>query len=333
MNRDRILEIAEGLNFTNVLAHSRNVQCSCPLARWEHPKGSDSKPSMGILIDPQHPSVVNCFACGFKGTLQYLVERLQFHQPDVDLSGWIYKIAGWDEETLEAVVAEVGEYEDVRRKMEEKVFPEAYLDAYTGLAHPYITRRGLRIDPTLRAWEIGYDETQDRIVFPVRNYDGKLVGAVGRGVKKHSRPRYLNYWLFEKGLYLYGEHKLPKEPEPIVVVEGPTDALRVWQVAQDEGWKVNVVSLLGAEPTWKQVEKLVRFGSEIILFLDNDDPGWKGAEKVWSMAHERTLVTQVEYTFEGKPIAVGGDPDEDHEGRPWPEGWHRQMLNDRKLLA
>ena len=327
MTRSQILWLARRLDFDNVLPHARNVQCSCPLARWEHPKGSDSKPSMGIMINEAGPSLVNCFACGFRGTAEMLVQRLQRHRDEEDLSDAMMKVAEWDEEALEAVLGEAGEYEEVVPEMAEVALPEVYLDDFRGLAHPYVLRRGFDIDPTLKTWEVGYDAEQKRVVLPVRNRNQELVGAVGRGVSKHSRPKYLNYWKFEKGLYLFGEHLLPDERGSIVVVEGPLDALRVWQETRRSGVPANVVALMGADPTWKQIEKLAKWADDVVLFLDNDAPGWKAVSTIHKALKDRVMVTAVEY-----PSSVGGDPAEDAEGNPWPEGWHADRLENVGLL-
>lgn len=306
MDKPQILEILEILEADNVLPYAKNVQCSCILARWEHAKGSDSKPSMGISINPKGPSLVHCFACGWKGTMLKMVQAVAWNQDlenDPEWDALIRRVSDLEEQDVGALVDEIGGYEDDTKTMSEEVLPEVYLEHYNGLAHPYILKRGFEIE-TLRQWGVGYDEEQKRVVIPVRNRDGGLVGAVGRGIRKHHRPKYLNYWKFEKGLYLHGEHLLPKDPCRIVVVEGPLDALRVWQECTKAGVEVNVVSLMGAKPTWKQAEKLARYADELVLFLDNDAAGKEGTDYLYKRLGRRMLVTAVSY-----PDPIEGDPD------------------------
>ena len=304
MDRVSIVEVLEQIEAENVLPHSRNVQCSCTLAKWEHPRGRDSRPSMGISIDPKGPSLVHCFACGYRGTIEMMIQRIQRHKPEVDMTLLVQRVSDLETVAIDTVVERLDEYEDTTRTMEEETLPGVYLERFKGLAHPYILKRGFKIDPTLRQWEVGYDNEEKRVVFPVRNRVGELVGAVGRGVGRNPRPKYKNYWEFEKGLYLFGEHLLPQDPCRVVVVEGPLDALRVWQEHAVLGLHVNVVALMGAKATRKQIEKLARASDELLLFLDNDSAGWEGQRLLVDALGREMLVTAVRY-----PEPVEGDPD------------------------
>lgn len=312
MDKPGILKVLVDVDAKNVLAHARNVQCSCPLSTWEHSTGKDRKPSMGISIDPKGPSLVNCFGCGFRGTLAMLVERYSGHMPDaMNWSAYLLDLYAKEEIDPSTVVERLVPYETSENPMAETVIEESLLDPFRGLAHPYITRRGFDID-TLRAWEVGYDEEQKRVILPVRSRDGNaLVGAIGRGIQKEARPKYLNYWTFEKGLYLFGEHKLQGYVTDdwtmackIVIVEGPLDALRVWQEFTKLGREVDVVALMGAKPTWKQLRKLEQWATEIVLCLDNDAAGWEGTRILLDSLSSKVVMTAVKY-----PSAVGDDPD------------------------
>jgi DNA primase len=211
------------------------------------------------------------------------------------------RVADLEELQLDAMLERVPEYESREASMDECVLPEVYLENYRGLAHPYVLKRGFDLD-TLRAWEIGYDEEQKRVVMPVRNRGRQLVGAVGRGVGRNPRPKYLNYWKFEKGLYLFGEHLVTEGA--VVVVEGPLDALRVWQEFAKVKRHVNVVALMGAKATWKQCEKLTRLTDQLVLFLDNDAAGWEGQTDLVKKLRKTMLITAVRY-----PDVIDGDPD------------------------
>jgi DNA primase len=164
-------------------------------------------------------------------------------------------------------------------------------------------KRGVEIS-TLRQWECGFDGVRKRVVFPVRRSDKKLVGVVGRSIHSFQLPRYLNYYEFDKGRYLYGEH-LIRDNTSVVVCEGLLDALCVWQSLNQSNAldKYSVVCPMGADLTKFQLDKLMRFTDTVILFLDNDPAGWSGQLSVARGLQDKLLLCAVKY-----PSLVGGDP-------------------------
>lgn len=140
---------------------------------------------------------------------------------------------------------------------------------------------------TLQHFEIGFDPDRFRIIFPIRNIYGDLIGLSGRTVIGEE-PRYKIYKQelreiagvsqellaqgVDKGVTLWHAHKtypfLFRTKEKVVVVEGFKACMWVWQ----SGIK-NVVALMGSAATKYQCELLARLGSPIVLFLDNDPTG------------------------------------------------------------
>jgi len=258
---------------------------------------------MGILVNENEESLVHCFACEFGGTIQTLVETMHEYG-DKDYTKLIAKIVDMETADPEWLADTLGDWEAPREGYTAKVIDEKEIAHMLGKSHPYIIRdRGLEI-ATLKAWGAGYDEEQRRAVFPVRRANGDLVGMVGRAISKRTRPKYLNYFDFDKGRYLYGENMV-KMGTSIVVCEGLLDALAAWQSLAHAGRldDYSVTSFLGSIATRHQLRKLVKLTDEVILFLDNDPAGWSG-----QMGAARYLGNKVRTKAVNYPAHVGGDP-------------------------
>jgi len=309
MNADDIVEVLEELDGENIQVHTDNVQVSCPLAPWTHETGGDRSGSFGIRIEPYGASKCHCFACGFKSlSMVPLIEKLQMFQVgEVDLDDLTERVAKLEEEDIRRGV----DFDDpwaARERSSEVVHPEVYLRPFRGTYHDYILSRGFS-GATLRTWEIGFDEDLQRVIFPVRNRTGGLVGAVGRRVRDNNSRKYHNYWKFPKGRYLYGAHLVPEDQskvKAVVAVEGPTDVLRTWQEVTDAGLEgLYPVGFLGADPTRMQAQALAELSDQVVLFGDNDKAGRSLNARLATMLAEHSVTA----TYVTYPKKAAGDPD------------------------
>lgn len=275
MNAASIIQVVKKLGVVEYTSGSRNVYCSCPLARWQHPKGKDENPSMSIKVDPIGDSVCMCWSgsCEFRGTITSLAKMANhFSQGQFD----------------EAVaLAEKFESADMQARLdavfnnepeEETLFDESKLKPFANKVPRYAVSpepegRGLTIE-ACKEWELGYDKIRNRLVVPVRNVDGDLVGMMGRSIFKDQSPKWYAYWGFSKGRYFYGEHRVDPKLKKVFVVEGMPDVWRPWQ----HGHR-NVIALLGSRLTFGQVDKLLRWGCDVYWFLDGNDAGRKGTSQ------------------------------------------------------
>jgi DNA primase len=151
-----------------------------------------------------------------------------------------------------------------------------------------------------------YDRFRDRIMFPILNPRGAVIGFGGLIVDK-GEPKYLNSpetALFEKGRELYG---LPQARDAIraasrvVVVEGYMDVVALAQFGV--GY---VVATLGTATTPVHVSKLLRLADELVFCFDGDAAGRKAA---W-----RALEVSLPLAPDHKPVRFlflpqGEDPD------------------------
>lgn len=139
-----------------------------------------------------------------------------------------------------------------------------------------------------------YDVFKDRIIFPIHNLDGRVVGFSGRCYKNELTPKYLNTketYLFKKGTILFHYHKakdavrLKKE---IILVEGYMDCIRMHSV----GIK-NVVAIMGTSLTKDTANSLKKLHAKVILMLDNDSAGEEATLRVGEILEENHIECMV----------------------------------------
>ena len=135
------------------------------------------------------------------------------------------------------------------------------------------------IDAGLVVGEEGkrYDRFRDRIMFPIINPRGQVVGFGGR-VLDQSEPKYLNSPetpVFEKGRELYGlfqARQAIRDAGRIVVVEGYMDVVALAQYGIGYA-----VATLGTATTAWHVQKLLRQADEVVFCFDGDAAGRRAA--------------------------------------------------------
>jgi len=122
-----------------------------------------------------------------------------------------------------------------------------------------------------------YDRFRDRIMFPIINIRGQVIGFGGRILDK-GEPKYLNSpetSLFEKGHELYGlfqAQKAIRGHQRVIVVEGYMDVVALAQNGVDYA-----VATLGTATTPFHVQKLLRLSEQVVFCFDGDKAGIKAA--------------------------------------------------------
>lgn len=256
------------------------VMTNCPLAKWTHDKGTDSHPSFGVR-EGQGISPVNCFACGFGGGVVSLVREYGRYainegiatKPQLDELVDYVLLA--EDERIDVTVSGM--------MVEQPALVSSEIEESLGIYHIYFAERGID-EETARKWKLGWNFYEERVLFPVFTKEGKhdrLMGVVGRTLSGRE-PKYRNYPpRFKKTDYLYGEWLAPKELDLLVVVEGPIDAIVVNMALEEyEIERVWCVALMGADPSSKQLDKMVSMSEEVCGMLDNDASGKMGMLKL-----------------------------------------------------
>lgn len=152
-----------------------------------------------------------------------------------------------------------------------------------------------------------YDRFRARIIFPIHNQKGQIVGFGGRVIDAEGEPKYLNspetpLFIKSQELYnLFSARKAIRESGHVLVVEGYMDVVMLSQYGIDYA-----VATLGTATTSSHIQKLLRQTDEIIFSFDGDNAGKKAA---W-----RALETSLAHLKDGKKISFlflpdGDDPD------------------------
>ena len=149
-----------------------------------------------------------------------------------------------------------------------------------------------------------YDRFRGRVIFPIKDLYGSVIGFGGRAIANKDNPKYLNSpetTLYQKSQTLFGmdmaKQAIRKEDQAILV-EGYFDQMRATQFGI-----LNTVAVCGTALTPKQAGILRNYASTVVLVFDSDKAGRSAAEKGFEVLHEKGLQVKIVFLPEGK------DPD------------------------
>ena len=150
-----------------------------------------------------------------------------------------------------------------------------------------------------------YDRFRSRIMFPLADVRGRVLGFGARAMREEQKPKYLNTSdneVYHKGLHLYGSDLARAHATragEVILCEGYTDVIALHQAGMR-----NAVGLMGTALTGDQVGELARMAQTVLLALDADSAGQEAMLKASSLAAKRKLELRV------VPLAAGMDPAE-----------------------
>ncbi|MFI5005267.1 MAG: DNA primase, partial [Solirubrobacterales bacterium] len=212
-------------------------------------------------------------------------------------------------------------------------FYERYLweSKEAGRAREYLTGRGLE-EQTLRAFRVGYapsawdkvlvasrrggfsegelratglaqrsqengrvyDRFRARIMFPLADVRGRVLGFGARALRDDQKPKYLNTSdneVYHKGNHLYGADLARAHAARagrVILCEGYTDVIAMHQAGMP-----NTVGLMGTALTAEQVGEIARMASTVLLALDADTAGQEAMLRASQLAARRRLELRV----------------------------------------
>ena len=189
-------------------------------------------------------------------------------------------------------------------------FGIGYADGQWDSLYQYLTKLGFKKEKLLELGLISqskgkyYDKFRNRVMFPIMNTGGKIIGFGGRIVGE-GMPKYLNSQessVFLKKNNLYGLNITKQEiqkSDQAILVEGYMDVISLYQ----NGVK-NVSASLGTALTENQTRLLKHYTNNIVLSYDADEAGVKAALRGLDILHREHCRAKVLHLSEGK------DPDE-----------------------
>ncbi len=274
------------------------------------PFHSEKTPSFTVSREKQ---LFHCFGCGAGGdvltfimrienltfgpALRFLAERANISLPELQLPPGmqkkkeererLYRINAyatafyrkilWETKTGEKAVAYL-EARGISRATAEKFSLGYAPPQWTGLVGLF-RKKGISLNEAEKAGlvcggeEGFYDRFRDRLLFPITNLRGQIIGFGGR-LLGDGQPKYLNSpetILFQKSRSLYGLKEARegiRRQGHVIVVEGYMDVLQAHQQGVDE-----VVASLGTALTIDQVKLLKRHSEQVIIAYDADAAG------------------------------------------------------------
>jgi DNA primase len=150
-----------------------------------------------------------------------------------------------------------------------------------------------------------YDRFRSRIMFPLADIRGRVLGFGARAMREEQRPKYLNTSdndIYHKGAHLYGADLARAHAAragEVILCEGYTDTIALHQAGMR-----GAVGLMGTALTGEQVSELARMAQTVLLALDADSAGQEAMLRASSLAAKRKLELRV------VPLPAGADPAE-----------------------
>ncbi len=139
-----------------------------------------------------------------------------------------------------------------------------------------------------------YDYFRNRLMFPIHNESGKIIGFGGRALAADDNPKYLNSPetpIYKKSYVLYNLHRAKeaiRKEDRAILVEGYMDAIGVTAA----GFRA-VVASCGTSLTAPQVQALKRHSQRIAVNFDPDAPGASATERSINLLLEEGMQVRI----------------------------------------
>lgn len=172
-----------------------------------------------------------------------------------------------------------------------------------------------------------YDALRHRLIFPIHDQIGRVIGFGGRKMRDEDEPKYLNSPespLFDKGKNLYGLHlarKAIQDSKTAIVTEGYTDVIACHQ----RGVR-NVVATLGTSLTRDHARLLERMCDTVVLLFDADEAGQRAADRAIEVFFNAPIDVRI------CVLPGGKDPDELFRQERGVERFHEALAGAKDAL-
>ncbi len=324
---DTVQQVKDKLSIVDVVSQYVKLERSGTNLRARCPFHAERTPS--FFVSPER-GTYHCFGCNVGGDIFSFVEQIE----GLDFKGALKVLA--EKAGVELVYERGGkEQKDERERLFEllEVATIFYTSRLSDAAKKYLKERGMK-DVTMQEFRLGFaggewsmlsdhlktkkftdkeildaglakknergsltDKFRNRIIFPIADSAGRIVGFSGRifGEEAHpDAPKYLNSPetpLFHKSKILYGfdKAKVPiRKLNCAVLVEGQMDLL----ASHQSGWG-NTVAVSGTAFTPEHAQLIRRMTDNIVIALDADAAGIKAAGRAARAALQGGLNVKV----------------------------------------
>lgn len=336
-----IQQIKNNINIVDVIGEyiktenkGNNHTACCPFHK-------EDSPSFFISEDRQ---LYHCFGCGAGGDVFTFLQAMEnvtfieaakllakrahipwegFEKTDQQLRDKLLEINKLTAQfyhyvLLDLPVGRVGlDYLKNKRQMNDETIQKFLLGVapdQQDLLIKYLKKKGFVLKEMVEAGVVTqyenkfYDRFKGRVVFPIWNHLGQIVGFTGRILDDNKKSaKYLNTpqtLIFNKSNLVYGlfhAKDYVRNERKLILVEGQMDVI----MAHQAGYK-NVVAASGTSLTGDHLKLMKRYADTIILCFDADSAGVKAMERAVELAWQleaRVKILKI-------PAECGKDPDE-----------------------
>ncbi|MCL5795560.1 MAG: DNA primase, partial [Patescibacteria group bacterium] len=318
---NEVEEIKQRLDIVDFISQYLTLKKSGVNHKGLCPFHNEKTPSFMVSADKQ---IFKCFGCGAGGdVIEFLMKMENLEFPEAlailaDKTGVAINKKSPKQFIQEKEVK--SRYYKINN-LSAKVFKKILTDHPAGkIARDYLKKRKIS-SATIEKFQIGYapkkavlasflrqhgfldkeinsagspDRFYHRIMFPIFDILGNVVGFSGRVLDSQDQPKYLNTAetpIFFKSRSLYGLNFAKaeiKDKKSVIIVEGQMDV-----VLSHQAGVTNAVASSGTALTISQLEILSRYTSKIIFAFDQDEAGSKACQKALEMGISLGLNCQI----------------------------------------
>jgi DNA primase len=359
MAGDTVQQIKDRLSIVDVVSQYVRLDRAGSTLRARCPFHAEKTPSFFVSAER---GTFHCFGCGEGGDIFTFVEKIE----GIDFKGALKVLA--DKAGVEIVYERGGkEKKDERERLFEllEVATIFYTSRLSDQAKKYLSERGLK-ESTVKEFRLGFadsgwtdasdylkkkgfsdreiidagvgkkgdrdtlDKFRNRIMFPIADSAGRVIGFSGRIFGENASPeapKYLNSPetpLFHKSRILYGFDKAKLSMRKLgcaVLVEGQMDLLASHQA----GW-ANTVAVSGTAFTPEHASLVKRMTDNLVLALDADEAGIKAAGRAARAALQGGLNVKV------ARLPSGLDP-ADLVLKEGPDAWKKAIRDSKDIIT
>ncbi|HRY82581.1 MAG TPA: DNA primase [Candidatus Moranbacteria bacterium] len=339
MNTD-VEEIKSRLNIVDVLGEY--IRLDKAGANWRAlcPFHNEKSPS---FMASEEKQIWHCFGCQkggdifgfvmemegleFREALKILAEKagvkLQSYSPEkteeksrtleiLELATKFYEVQLWKGEGKEKILKYLhdrGLKDETIKEFRLGYAPNGWRNMLT-----FLTGRGFKVEEIIKTGLLVkkensgdfYDRFRDRIMFPIADYSGKILGYSARVAPggDESQAKYVNTpetEVYHKSRVLYGIDKARsemKQKDSVLLVEGNMDV-----IASHQAWIKNTVAVSGTALTQEQIGTIKRYTKNIQMFFDMDSAGEQATKKSVKLCLASDMSVKIVSLAQGKDAA------------------------------
>ncbi|MDI3524006.1 DNA primase [Kosmotoga sp.] len=324
-DKEIIDRIKSSIDIVELVGRYVNLQKSGSYYRGLCPFHSDSDPSFYVSPGKQF---FHCFGCGVSGDVITFYEKIE-NLPFSEAVEKLAEIAGIELPKKYSVRTEYDKYTQSLNILAEAYHKELLSGKHPDVLEYLLKERGFS-EETLREFRIGFspgnrtflkklvsnfgvkleellkagvlvkknsdyfDRFSKRIIIPIHNENGKVIGFGGRIIPGETGSKYINSpetRYFVKGRVLFNLHrakKSVKELDYVVITEGYFDSMALYEAGIE-----NNVGVLGTNLTRQHLKLLKTYTNNLLFLMDSDSAGKNATLRSLDLAESEGFSTAV----------------------------------------